>query len=103
MAGREELQRVVSVPPQKHIVKLGLDLAVGHAAFPCKLFHIGVTGAVQRKMTDKTQRIGQRRRTVVLLLHHTPGAVEKYPAWLFVHGVAQCAHRVGLCRVVIEQ
>ena len=103
MAGREKLQRVVSVPAQQQIVELGLDLTMGHTALPRKAFHIGVTGAVQRKMTHEPQRIGQRGVPVLCLSHHAPGALKEHPARLLVHGVAQGAHGVGLGCMIVEQ
>ena len=103
MAGCEKLQRVVSVPAQQHVVKLGLDLAVGHAAFPGELLHIRVAGAVQRKVADKTQCIGQRSIPVCLAVHHPARPVKKDPPRLLVHGIAQCTHRVGLGSMVIKQ
>ena len=103
MAGCEKLQRVVSVPAQQHVVKLGLDLAVGHAAFPGELLHIRVAGAVQRKMAHKAQRVGQRSLAVGFLVHHPPCPVKEHSARLVVHGVAQRGDRGGLFRMVIEQ
>ena len=103
MAGCEKLQRVVSVPAQQHVVKLALDLAVGHAAFPGELLHIRVAGAVQRKVAHKAQRICQRSIPVCLAVHHPARPVKKGPSRLLVHGIAQCTHRVGLGSMVIKQ
>ena len=103
MAGCEKLQRVQPVAAHEHVVKLGLDLAVGHAAFPGELLHIRVAGAVQRKVADKTQCIGQRSIPVCLAVHHPARPVKKDPPRLLVHGVAQCTHRVGLGSMVIKQ
>ena len=76
---------------------------MGHTALPRKAFHIGVTGAVQRKVADKTQCIGQRSSAVILVLHDAPRPVKKDPPRLLVHGVAQCTHRVGLGSMIIKQ
>ena len=93
----------MSVPAQQHIVELGLDLAVAHAALAGEPFHKGVAGAVQRKMAHIAQRIGQRGFAVGFFMHHPPCAVEKFSARLVVHGVAQRSDRGGLCRMIIEQ
>ena len=103
MAGREEALRVMAVPAQQHVVELGLDFAVAHPALAGVGLHIGVTGAVQRKMADKAQRIGQRSIPVCLAVHHPARPVKKDPPRLLVHGVAQCTHRVGLGSMVIKQ
>ena len=103
MAGCEKLQRVVSVPAQQHVVKLGLDLAVGHTTFPGELLHIRVAGAVQRKVAHKAQCIGQCGIQIRLAVHHPARPVKKDPPRLLVHGVAQCTHRVGLGSMVIKQ
>ena len=103
MAGRKELERVQPVAAQQHVVKFRLDLAVGHAAFPGELLHIRMAGAVQRKVAHKAQRIGQRGGTVVLGLYHAAGTVKEHAARLFVHGIAQRTHRVGLGSMVIKQ
>ena len=65
--------------------------------------HIGVTGAVQCKMTHEPQRIGQRGVPVLCLSHHAPGALKEHPARLLVHGVAQGTHGVGLGCMIVEQ
>ena len=103
MAGREEALRVMAVPAQQHVVELGLDFAVAHPALAGVGLHIGVTGAVQRKMTHEPQRIGQRGVPVLCLSHHAPGALKEHPARLLVHGVAQGTHGVGLGCMIVEQ
>ena len=103
VAGGKELQGVLPVPAQQHVVKLGLDLAVRHPAFPDEPVHKGVAGAVQRKVAHKAQCVGKRRLPVRRLLHHLPCPVKELSAWLVVHGIAQGTYRVGLGGVVVEQ
>ena len=97
------MPRVLAVFPQEGVVKLRLDLAVAHAAFPDDLLHVGVAGGVQRKVADKAQRIGQRGVFAFRRPHHLPGPPKEHPPRLLVHGVAQSAHGVRLDRVVIKQ
>ena len=76
---------------------------MGHTAFPGKLFHKGVAGAVQCKMAHIAQRVGQRSLAVGFLMHHPPCPVKEHSALLVVHGIAQRGDRGGLFRMVIEQ
>ena len=84
MAGREELYGVEAVFPHQGVVKLRLDLAVAHTALPDIGLHIRVTGAVQREVTDKAQRIGQSSIFIRCIFHHGAGAGEKHLALLLV-------------------
>ena len=104
MPRREKVHRVKPVLPHQLVVKLRLDLAVAHTAFPGVALHIGVAGTVQCKVADEPQRIGQRSILVVGRVHHAPGPGKEHPARLLVHGVAQPVHGVGLqCPVVEHQ
>ena len=76
---------------------------MGHAAGTGELLHIGVAGAVQRKVTDEADGIGQHRVAVACRLHHTPGTVKEHPAGFVVHGIAQRTHGVGAGCMIIKQ
>ena len=77
MPRREKMHRVKPVLPHQLVVKLRLDLAVSHTALPDIGFHIRVTGAVQREVADKAQRISQCGAFIRCIFHHGAGTGEK--------------------------
>ena len=103
VAGREKVQRVVSVPAHQHIVKLRLDLAVAHPAGTDVLLHIGMAGAVQRKVADVPQHIGQRRPPVLRLPDDLPRRCKEHLARFLVHGISQLTDLIRAGRVVVKQ
>ena len=99
-------QGIQSLPDHKHPVKFRLNLRMADAGETDLIFNVAVAAAVQGKMADKAQQIGQLtfpKKFPLPLPDKTQSPAKKIRRGFPVHAVSQIIYRIGRQGFIVKQ